>query len=140
MYWKLKWDQEVEDERRKKPWRKFMVMCKEGAKRNSRTQMPENGNKTNGKFKKLCQTTTLRSLYLPGPYMILCVCVRGREKRIKSMLWNKLCYVCRDLPYRTFHFLKLTSQEHNGQKDHTHSRRDDPIWWCQNHTSVNNTG
>lgn len=36
------------------------------------------------------------------------------------MLWNKLCYVCRDLPYRTFHFLKLTSQEHNGQRDHTH--------------------
>lgn len=23
----------------------------------------------------------------------MCVCVRGREKRIKSMLWNKLCYV-----------------------------------------------
>lgn len=48
--------------------------------------MPENGNKTNGKFKKLCQTTTFRSLYLPLLYMnthvcvSVCVCERQRKK------------------------------------------------------------
>lgn len=70
--------------------------------------MPENGNKTNGKFKKLCQTTTFRSLYLPLLYMYthVCVCVGvcEAEKKGLNQCCGTNCVMCRDLTqtYRPF--------------------------------------